>query len=70
VLPGPLGDTEITIAAGKVAVSRASCPLKVCMRMGAASQTGDLIACVPNRLVIRIEGPAAGRRGDYDLLSR
>ncbi len=64
---GPLGITRVEIAAGKVRVLDSPCPAKICIQMGDAELSGDLLACVPNRVVIRIEGKEA--RG-YDLLSR
>jgi hypothetical protein len=37
--------------------------------MGAARHAGDLIACVPNHLIIRIEGRHQ-ENTTYDLISR
>lgn len=64
---GPLGDTVIEIAAAKVRVTSSPCPRKICLAMGTVQHSGDLLACVPNLVVIRIEGEEA--KG-YDLLSR
>jgi len=70
VIPGPLGETVVAIRGGRACVVSASCPNKVCMGMGAAARQGELIACVPNALLLRVEGaPPTGTR-DYDLLSR
>jgi hypothetical protein len=69
-LSGPLGETVIEIEDGCVRVISSPCPTKACMGMGPASRCGDLLACVPNHLIVRIEG---GRQEDtppYDLLSR
>ncbi len=65
-LHGPLGDTLIEVVAGKVRVISSPCSRKICIGMGAIQRSGDLLACVPNRVVIRIEGEG----GEYDLLSR
>ncbi|WP_020678198.1 NusG domain II-containing protein [Geopsychrobacter electrodiphilus] len=64
---GPLGKTEIEIKGGQVRVLASPCPRKICIGMGEVHRSGDLLACVPNRVVVRIEGEAAG---GYDLLSR
>jgi len=70
VIPGPLGDTVVAIGDGHACIVAASCPNKVCMGMGEAARQGEMIACVPNGLLLRIEGaPGAGAK-DYDLLSR
>lgn len=68
-LAGPLGTTRLVIDEAGARITAAPCPLKICMGMGPARRSGDLIACVPNRILVRIEG---GRQEDdaYDLLSR
>lgn len=68
-LDGPLGRTHLVIDAKGAYVTSSPCPRKVCMAMGPAKRSGDLLACVPNRIMVRIEGPN-GQEGPYDLLSR
>lgn len=68
-LHGPLGVTQVVIAAGKVRVVSSPCARKICIGMGEIERSGDLLACVPNRVVVRIEGEEDAE-GDYDLLSR
>jgi hypothetical protein len=68
-LSGPLGMTRLQIGGGGVRVLSSPCPKKICIGMGEARHSGDLLACVPNRLVIRIEGGAPPKES-YDLLSR
>lgn len=69
-LEGPLGITELEIRDGSVKVLDSPCPNKTCIRMGEARHSGDLIACVPNRLIIRIEGEKSEEEQGYDLISR
>jgi hypothetical protein len=69
-LPGPLGETRLAIDEGTVCVLNSPCPHKICMGSGSVSRAGELLACVPNRLLIRIEGEAREEGNDYDLLSR
>ncbi|HHS12402.1 MAG TPA: NusG domain II-containing protein [bacterium] len=52
---GPSGSSVIRIQNGQVWVEEAPCPHRVCMRMGRISLSGEVIVCVPNRLLIRIE---------------
>jgi hypothetical protein len=66
---GPLGETLIRIEEGAVRVISSPCANKTCIRMGAASHVHDLIACVPNRVVIKIVGEEEQGSG-YDLLSQ
>jgi hypothetical protein len=66
---GPLGKTQLTIDDSGVRVLSSPCPRKICMNMGPARGTADLIACVPNRILVRIED-ADHEEAAYDLLSR
>lgn len=68
-IEGPLGTTVLQLANGSVQVLSSPCPQKICIGMGNASHTGDLLACAPNRVVVRIEGAAEQAKG-YDVLSR
>ncbi len=69
-LAGPLGMTQFEIKQGGVRVLSSPCPNKVCIGLGEARHSGDLLACVPNRLVFRIEGATVTEEQSYDLLSR
>jgi hypothetical protein len=68
-VPGPLGPTVVEIRGGRVWISASSCPLHLCQRQGAIARRGELLACVPNRLLVRIAGRAETPDA-YDLLSR
>jgi hypothetical protein len=52
---GPQGRTGVTVRNGSVRVHQASCRHELCRRAGAASRPGDIIACAPNRVILRIE---------------
>lgn len=69
-LAGPHGETVVAIRNGRACIADASCPNKVCMGMGEVSRQGELIACVPNGLLLHIEGDPGNEVMDYDLLSR
>ena len=60
VLPvvGPLGVSEIEIGPKGARVISAPCVHKICMRQGWMQRAGDVTACVPNGLVLRIAGAA------------
>ena len=68
-LDGPLGQTHLVIDAQGARITSSPCPRKICISMGSARQTGDLLACVPNRILVRIDSPT-GEEAPYDLLSR
>lgn len=53
-LRGPLGETTVAIRNGKVWVVFSPCPDKTCLKMGKIPDNTDFIACIPNRVVIRM----------------
>ncbi len=69
-LEGPLGITVLEIKDGAARIVSSPCTKKICIHMGAARRNGDLLACVPNHLVITIEGDQDGEDGDYDFIQR
>ena len=52
---GVLGDYSIEIKSGKVHTLHSNCPQQVCVVRGWAYKSGDSIACLPNRILIKIE---------------
>ncbi|MBR0161616.1 MAG: NusG domain II-containing protein [Oscillospiraceae bacterium] len=56
VFPLNGGTNILVIADGEAWVSEADCPDKICMGMGKISRNGEFIACLPNRVLIVIEG--------------
>lgn len=50
------GTNRIVIQNGKVHVSDASCPDKICIHQGTIEQTGESIVCLPNRMIAQIMG--------------
>ena len=71
-LAGRLGPTRLAIRHGSVCIEASPCPRKLCIGMGRISRSGEVLACVPNGILVRIDGgPSAAGKGDgYDLLSR
>ena len=55
---GPLGITTIHIAQGGVFVHDSPCTNKVCIAMGTIRSSGQFVACLPNRVFVRISGGA------------
>ena len=68
-LDGPLGTTRLVIEQQGARIVASPCALKVCMGMGPARRPGDLLVCLPNRVLVQIEGEAEDA-APYDLLSR
>jgi hypothetical protein len=59
VVHGRIGDVRLEVRDGAVRVAASSCRNKVCVAMGAKRRRGEVIACVPNDLVVRVVGGAA-----------
>lgn len=52
------GRNVVTVKDGKVAVTEANCPDKVCMNRGWCSG-GAQIVCLPNQLILKFTGDSA-----------
>jgi hypothetical protein len=61
---GPLGESIIEIKNKKVRMLSSPCPDKLCVKQGWIDKTSQSIICVPNRIIIKIEG-----RADFDALT-
>ena len=62
------GYNLIEIGDEEVRVIEASCPDQLDVKQGFISKTGEVIVCLPNRLVIEIKG--ADDERDVDYISR
>lgn len=55
-----IGDDEhynlVVIKKGTVFVIDSSCPDKICEKHNPISKSGEMIVCLPNKVVVRIEG--------------
>lgn len=52
------GFNKVIIEDGKVCVAEADCPDGWCVRHAAVSRAGEVIVCLPHRLVVEIRGNA------------
>ena len=60
------GYNEITVEEGRICVSDASCPDHICINTGWISDGAIPIVCLPNQLVIQIEG----ERSEIDIAAQ
>ena len=56
VVSGPIGNTTIEIADGRVRVAASDCRDQICVAAGWLDATGQWAACMPNRVFVRVEG--------------
>ncbi len=65
-----IGDDEsyniLKIENGKASISEASCPDKLCVKMGEISLNTQSVVCLPNKLIIEIRG---GEEADVDSIN-
>lgn len=64
---GVKGEAALQIKEGRIRMIGASCPNKTCVGMGWKSKSGELIACIPNQVVVRVAG--VPNEGDLDGIS-
>lgn len=50
------GESHFHIEGGEVWMVDSACPDKLCVAMGHADQSGNSVVCLPNRVVLSLEG--------------
>ncbi|MGI6576035.1 MAG: NusG domain II-containing protein [bacterium] len=58
-IAGRLGNSILEVGQDKVRLIKSPCPDHICIAMGWVSTPGQVIVCLPNRVVVRIEGDEA-----------
>ena len=58
-------DLHVSISGGTVKVTSSGCANQLCVKHSAISRTGESIICLPNRIVVKIEGKGGG----YDAIT-
>ncbi|MDQ6995687.1 MAG: NusG domain II-containing protein [Mariprofundaceae bacterium] len=53
---GDVGGADIVIEGGHVRMIHSTCASKACVLSGEHHQLGDMIVCVPNRILVLIDG--------------
>jgi hypothetical protein len=53
---GPLGSTRVEIRGKAVHIEESACPNKTCIAAGFIEKNGQWIACLPNQVLVRVEG--------------
>lgn len=59
---------NIIIKDGKVSMSFSSCKNQVCVHTGSISRTNDIIACLPNKVIVKVISTDKSG-GDVDVIS-
>jgi hypothetical protein len=53
---GPLGDTVVVLRDGRARVLSSPCANQTCVAAGEIRLHGEWIACLPNRILVTVEG--------------
>ncbi|MDR3161033.1 MAG: NusG domain II-containing protein [Spirochaetaceae bacterium] len=59
---GPLGDTVVELRGGRARVISSPCANQTCVAAGTIHSHGQWIACLPNRVMVRVEAKAGGEQ--------
>lgn len=55
-IDGARGTVTVSVEDGAVSVTDSNCPDQTCVRTGAVRTSGSVVACVPNRVIVRVGG--------------
>lgn len=50
-----IGHNRVRVSDGAVFMEEADCPDQICVKTGRVDQLGEVIACLPHRLIVYIE---------------
>ena len=64
------GTNVLVIENGTAHLSEASCPDKLCVHQGTVSRQGQTIVCLPNEVVIEIQGLEKEEELPYDAIAK
>jgi hypothetical protein len=66
-----IADGKLVLAVGRdgVAVTYADCPNQVCVHTGKITAPGQIIACLPNRALVKLAG-GAGAETEVDVIAK
>lgn len=69
-LRGAVGEMVLRVESNSIRVVRSSCPNQVCVKQGPVRYPGEMLVCVPNRLVVLIHGAETRLPGKAPAPSR
>ncbi|ABI69251.1 NusG domain II-containing protein [Syntrophomonas wolfei] len=53
-VPGPLGTSVVEVKPGAIRMKSSPCPGHYCTKTGWIDRPGQVVACIPNRVIIKI----------------
>lgn len=64
---GAIGVTRIKIDHNSARVVHSDCPEKICVKTGKIHLAGEMIVCVPNKVVVKIIGK---QKNQFDVITQ
>lgn len=64
---GPLGETKIIVERGYICISESPCVHKICVKMGKIHRAPQMLVCLPNRIIIKIE--SSPKSHSFDVIT-
>ena len=64
---GSIGETIIKINQNSAWVVHSDCPEKICVKTGKIHLAGEMIVCVPNKVVVKITG---NQKNQFDVITQ
>lgn len=58
---------RVSIHEGKVDMTEATCPDKLCVHQKPVSKSGETIVCLPHEVVVEVKG---SEKGEFDSIAR
>lgn len=55
IVNGPYGRTTIALKNGSIGIHSSSCRNQICKHSGYINENGQIVACAPNKIILRIE---------------
>lgn len=59
----------IKVEKGNISILEATCPDQICVKAGSISKPGDTLVCLPNKLIIVIDGKASHKEDGIDAVT-
>lgn len=64
------GTCVLKIQDGKVCILEADCPDHSCVKQGWIQRSGETIACLPNRVLVVINGSGSSQKSAFDSIAK
>lgn len=68
-IPGALGVSTVDIRDGKARIAKSPCPNQTCVAAPGIFRTGEWNACLPNKVIIRVDSGKKETKDEIDAFS-